>query len=76
MRPSVETVLASRRASDGDALLHHAVRGNVRAAANQLRHGSELLESLTRENGLCVIGAEYSLETGIVDFFYGVPNTG
>ena len=76
VRPSVETVLASRRASDGDALLHDAVRANVRAAANQLRHGSELLESLARENGLCVIGAEYSLETGIVDFFDGAPNTG
>ena len=46
-----------------------AVRANIRASANQLRHGSELLEQLILEDGLLVVGAEYSLETGIVDFF-------
>jgi carbonic anhydrase len=28
---------------------------------------------LIQRNGLMVVGAEYSLETGIVDFFDGVP---
>src|SRR5262245_10263767 len=75
VRPSVETVLASRR-NDGDApgLLHEAVRANVRHCANHLRHGSELLERLIQNDGLVVVGAEYSLETGVVDFFDGLPD--
>src|SRR5437763_1001017 len=73
IRPSVETLIASRRIDDPDRLLSDAVRANVRASANHLRHGSELLEHLIRADGLVVVGAEYSLETGIVDFFEGVP---
>ena len=73
VRPSVETVLASRRHDDPDALVREAVRANVRTSANQLRHGSELLEHLILNDGLLVVGAEYSLETGIVDFFDGLP---
>jgi carbonic anhydrase len=72
----VETVLASWERDDPDALLHDAVRANIRQSANQLRHGSELLESLIEGDGLVVIGAEYSLETGIVDFFEGLPDAG
>jgi carbonic anhydrase len=41
---------------------------------NHLRHGSELLERLMSETGLLVVGAEYSLETGVVDFFDNVPD--
>jgi carbonic anhydrase len=73
VRPSVADVIASRRFDDHDALVHAAVRANVCASADHLRHGSELLEQLIRDDGLLVVGAEYSLETGIVDFFDGVP---
>jgi carbonic anhydrase len=73
VRPSVESVIAARRVEDPDALLHDAIRANVRASANHLRHGSELLEQLIHSDGLLVVGAEYSLETGVVDFFEGVP---
>jgi carbonic anhydrase len=52
--------------------MRDAVRANVRASTNHLRHGSELLERMIRENGLRVVGAEYSLDTGVVDFFDGV----
>jgi len=34
-----------------------------------MRHGSPLLEQLIRDDGLLVVGAEYSLETRVVDFF-------
>jgi carbonic anhydrase len=50
------------------------VRANVRASADHLSHGSELLEQMIRNDGLAVIGAEYSLETGIVSFFDGGPD--
>jgi carbonic anhydrase len=49
------------------------VRANIRMSANHLRHGSELLEQLIQNDGLLVVGAEYSLETGVVEFFDGVP---
>ena len=73
VRPSVEGLLASDLRHDTDALVEQAVRLNIRASANHLRHGSEVLEQLVREEGLLVVGAEYSLETGEVDFFDGVP---
>jgi carbonic anhydrase len=76
VRPSVQTVLNGRRDVPLDALIRDAVRANVRASVNHLRHGSELLERLIPEIGLLVVGAEYSLETGVVDFFENVPEFG
>ena len=74
VRPALEVLLAERQGEDPEAILRAAVRANVRAAVDHLRHGSELLEQLIRNDGLLVVGAEYSLETGIVTFFEGAPN--
>jgi carbonic anhydrase len=71
IRPSVEPLLGTSLARDRDALMHEAVRANIRMSANQLRHGSEVLEQLIDTGGLRVVGAEYSLETGVVEFFDG-----
>jgi Carbonic anhydrase len=73
VRPSVEALLATDLRHDPDALVGHAVRANIRASADHLRHGSEILEQLIQKNGLLVVGAEYSLESGVVDFFDGMP---
>jgi carbonic anhydrase len=73
IRPSVEALLETDPGPLADVLVHRAVRANIRASANHLRHGSELLEQLIQRDGLPVVGAEYSLETGVVDFFDGVP---
>ena len=54
-------------------VVDQAVKANVRVSADHLRHGSELLEKLIQGDGLLVVGAEYSLETGVVEFFDGVP---
>jgi len=72
IRPSVEGLLATDLKYDQDRLLQHAMRANVRVSANTLRHGSEILEHLIQKKELLVVGAEYSLETGIVDFFDGI----
>ncbi len=72
VRPSVEGLLATDLRHDLSALLHHAVRANIRASVNHLRHGSEIIQQLIQEDGLLVVGAEYCLETGVVDFFDGV----
>lgn len=73
VRPSVEGLLATELRHDLGALVHQAVRANIRASVNHLRHGSEIIEQLVRNAGLLVVGAEYSLESGIVDFFDGIP---
>ncbi|MEP7276992.1 MAG: carbonic anhydrase [Betaproteobacteria bacterium] len=73
IRPSIEALLATEQHRDPEKLVGDAVRANVRVSASQLRHGSEILEQLILREGLLVVGAEYSLETGEVDFFDGVP---
>jgi carbonic anhydrase len=73
IRPSVEAVL-ERGEQDPVKLERLAVRANIRMSANHLRHGSEVLEQLIQRDGLLVVGAEYSLETGVVDFFDGLPD--
>jgi carbonic anhydrase len=76
IRPSVEGLLAPELRHDPDALVRHAVRANIRASVGHLRHGSAVIEQLVQSDGLLVVGAEYSLETGLVDFFDGVPQAG
>ena len=76
VRPSVEALLATDLKHDPDALVRQAVRANIRVSANHLRHGSDVLEQLIQNDGLMVVGGEYSLETGIVEFFDGMPETG
>jgi carbonic anhydrase len=74
VRPSVEGLLETGIKYDHESLVHHAVRANVRASADHLRHGSQVIEQLIQTEGLLVVGAEYSLETGVVDFFDGIPD--
>jgi carbonic anhydrase len=74
IRPSVETLLATNLERDEARLVRAAVRANVRASADHLKHGSALLEKLIQDRRLVVVGAEYSLETGEVDFFDGVAD--
>ena len=69
IRPSVEALLSTGLARDPDALVRQAVRANIRVSTNHLRHGSEVLEELIQQDGLLVVSAEYSLETGVVEFF-------
>jgi carbonic anhydrase len=76
VRPSVEALLATDLRHDPEALVREAVRANIRVSANHLRHGSEILERVIENEGLLVVGAEYALETGVVDFFDGVPEAG
>jgi len=69
--PAVMPLMQTELAKDRPALLRAATRANVSASAQQLRNGSRLLEELRLNRGLLVVGAEYDLETGVVDFFDG-----
>jgi carbonic anhydrase len=73
VRPSIEPLMSTELAHDPAALRRHGGRANVRAGANHLRHGSPVLERLVMDGSLSVVGAEYDLESGLVDFFDGVP---
>jgi carbonic anhydrase len=69
-------LLATEHRHDPEALERQAVRANKRVSVNHLKHGSEVLEQLMEKDGLLVVGAEYSLETGVVDFFDGMTEAG
>src|SRR5215475_5014027 len=71
IRPAVAGLLDGTPRDPG-TLEPQAVRANIRMSADHLRHGSEVLEELIQNRGLLVVGAEYSLETGVVDFFDGL----
>lgn len=73
IRPSVESVLRSAKDESQETLLRKAIRANISASAENLRHGSEIIQNLVDSNQLLIVGAEYSLETGEVDFFDGIP---
>ncbi len=73
IRPALQSLMDTDLKNDPESLLNHAVRANILASASHLRHGSQILERLIQEDGLMVVGAEYSLDTGVVDFFDGVP---
>jgi carbonic anhydrase len=74
VRPAVEGLLKTDLRHHPDVLVRRAVRANVSVSANQLRYGSEVLEQLIRDDGLLVVGAEYSLETGVVEVFDGAAS--
>ena len=76
VRPAVEPLLEGPSRDDPEALIRAAVLANVRASVDQLRHGSALLERLIETDGLLVVGAKYSLETGVVSFLEGVAHGG
>jgi carbonic anhydrase len=68
VRPWVQTLMETPLRHDHEALLMHSVRANVRASVNHLKHASEILEDLIEHHGLLVVGAEYCLESGRVEF--------
>ncbi len=72
IRPAVEGLID--QIDDPQELEHHAVRENVRFQAEALRHGSTIVEYLVDRGDLIIVGAEYNLDSGVVDFFDGVPD--
>jgi carbonic anhydrase len=73
VRPSIESLVATDLVNDRTRLTREAVRANVRASVNHLRHGSEIIETLAARDGLVIVGAELDLETGQVTWFDGLP---
>ena len=72
VRPAAEQAIAEGGGGDGEALLSRAIRANVRRAVHELQERSETLKTLAENGGLMIVGAEYSLETGEVEFLEGL----
>ena len=68
VRPAIEGLVAADPGRDRTRLVQEAVRANIRASVNQLRHGSEILERLVLAARVQVVGAEYALDSGEVTF--------
>lgn len=73
IRTSIDMLPGAELEDYTESFVQQAVRANICASVNQLQQGSEILEQLIKKDGLIIVGAEYSLETGIVDFFNNVP---
>jgi carbonic anhydrase len=73
IRPSIEGLAHTELARDPVRLRREAMRANVRASVDHLRHGSDIIESLALGKGLVVLGAELDLTSGEVAFFDEVP---
>ncbi len=69
IKPAVEPLFKTELRDDPDKLLALSIRSNILAATNHLRHGSQMLEQLVNKGELEIWSAEYSLETGEVEFF-------
>jgi len=76
IRPAVEPLFASATRPSADELISSAVKANIRASVEQLNRGSRILQGLMDKGELTIVGAEYSLETGVVDVFDGLSLPG
>ena len=68
IQPAVESLLKGEQIVNVVELWEQAVKANIHQSVEQLQHGSEILEGLVAAGDLVIVGAEYSLETGQVEF--------
>jgi carbonic anhydrase len=69
IQPQIYRLVAKKGANKREEILREAVRANVLASVDRLRHGSRFLEDMVRDSELMIVGAEYDIDTGVVDFF-------
>jgi len=67
IRPAIEPIANGE--DDRAKLMERAARANVRASVAELRTGSKVLAEGISAGRVMVVGAEYSLASGEVDFF-------
>ena len=69
IRPSLEPLIRGQKADDNDNLLQDAVRAKIDGSLSILETESQILAELLKKRELTVIGAEYDLGSGKVDFW-------
>lgn len=73
VRPAVEPILVANGNPHDPGVIEQSVRANIRASVRRLSNSSGLLERRIDAGQLIVVGAEYSIETGVVEFLDGGP---
>ena len=68
IRPSVQGLLLPGNTLGHDELVSQAIRENIRNSVDHLKLNSDILRRMIRDNDLMVVGAQYSLATGVVSF--------
>ena len=68
VRPAVEPLLEEHKGLTDDEVLDLAIRANVQTSVERLQHGSLIIEDLIEKHELQIVGAEYSIENGTVEF--------
>ena len=69
IRPAIRGLMEKEPEITRKKLLEQAVRANVRSMTERLVSKSEPLKNRVNNGDLVVAGAEYSLKTGIVEYF-------
>lgn len=67
--PAVHPVVMHKQYTDKDELINQAMRANVEQSVSGLQMRSPILRDMVNKNKIKIIGAEYSIETGVVDFY-------
>ena len=73
IRPAVKRAIERDGSCAFPALIDRVGRENVRLAVDEIRNSSGIIRRLVDDEGLLVVGAEYSLATGAVAFFNQEP---
>jgi carbonic anhydrase len=73
VRPTVDRLVEGGLRDDREELVNQAVRANIQVSVEALLQKSTVLRRLIDEDDLLIVGAEYCLESGEVDFFHGLP---
>jgi carbonic anhydrase len=71
IQPSLAGLKLTSSGNGWGELYRQAIRANIKASASHLREEVHTLCRLIEEDDLMVVGAEYSLETGKVEFLEG-----
>ena len=66
--PAVQPIISTVDGDDREDILNKAIRANINYSAQQLESGSEILRDLVKQKKLTIVGAEYSIESGRVEF--------
>lgn len=68
IKPTLQTLVETNLKEDSAELAKYAVRANIRASVSQVLYSSPILEQKVQSGRLVVVGAQYDVDTGVVDF--------
>lgn len=67
--PAVHSIIDGHENENREELIQKSMRANVELSVRMLSMRSRILRGLIKQKELKIVGAEYSIETGVVDFY-------